>query len=48
VQAVSRAVEVYRNQPAWAKIQQAGMRQDHSWDVSAREYVKVYRRAGAK
>ena len=28
--------------PAWAKVQQAGMRQDLSWDVSAREYVKVY------
>ena len=23
--------------------QQRGMRQDHSWDASAREYVKVYR-----
>ena len=26
-------------------IQQNGMRQDFSWDVSAREYVKVYRGA---
>jgi starch synthase len=42
VHAVRRAVELYRSQPAWAKVQQAGMRQDHSWDVSAREYVKVY------
>jgi len=23
----------------------AGMRQDHSWDSSARAYVKVYERA---
>jgi starch synthase len=45
VHAVERAVELYRNQPAWSKVQQAGMRQDHSWDVSAREYVKVYRSA---
>ena len=42
VQAVGRALELYRDQPAWKKVQQAGMRQDHSWDVSAREYVKVY------
>ena len=27
----------------WTAIQQRGMRQDHSWDASAREYVKVYR-----
>jgi starch synthase len=42
VAAVGRALELYRDQPAWQKVQQAGMRQDHSWDVSAREYVKVY------
>ena len=27
----------------WQAIQRDGMRQDFSWDVSAREYVKVYR-----
>jgi starch synthase len=43
LEAVGRAVEVYRTQAAWKRIQQQGMRQDHSWDVSAREYVKVYR-----
>ena len=26
-------------------MQLAGMQQDHSWDASAREYVKVYERA---
>ena len=40
-----RALAAYRNRAAWKKIQQAGMRLDHSWDASAREYVKVYRRA---
>ena len=30
---------------AWRRIQAAGMRQDFSWDASAREYVKVYERA---
>ena len=27
---------------------QAAMRQDHSWDASAREYVKVYERAAVQ
>jgi starch synthase len=45
LEAVRRALDVYRNAPAWKRIQQQGMRQDHSWDVSAREYVKVYRSA---
>ena len=29
----------------WRALQTAGMRQDHSWDRSAREYVKIYERA---
>jgi starch synthase len=45
LEAVRRALEVYRNGTAWKRIQQRGMQQDHSWDVSAREYVKVYRSA---
>jgi starch synthase len=44
VATVRRALTAYRNRAAWKKIQQAGMRLDHSWDASAREYVKVYRR----
>ena len=41
--AVERAVATFRHPEAWRQIQQAGMRLDHSWDASAREYVKVYR-----
>ena len=29
----------------WRALQVAGMEQDHSWDRSAREYVKIYERA---
>jgi starch synthase len=43
VEAVRRALAAFRYRASWKKIQQAGMRLDHSWDVSAREYVKVYR-----
>jgi len=42
VGAVRRALEAYRNQNLWQQIQRNAMRQDYSWDVSAREYVKVY------
>jgi starch synthase len=42
VGAIRRALAVYPDRTAWRRIQQAGMRQDPSWDASAREYVKVY------
>ena len=44
VATLRRALTAYHNRAAWKKIQQRGMRLDHSWDASAREYVKVYRR----
>jgi starch synthase len=46
IAAVEQALAVFRNEPArWRTMQQNGMRRDFSWDVSAREYVKVYRGA---
>ena len=45
VAAVRRAVETYADKETWAMLQRAGMARDSSWDVSAREYVKVYRAA---
>jgi starch synthase len=42
---VQRALEAFRDRGRWQQIQERGMRLDHSWDVSAREYVKVYRGA---
>jgi starch synthase len=43
VGAVKRALELYADRPRWAALQRSGMAIDPSWDVSAREYVKVYR-----
>jgi starch synthase len=43
VDAVRRALVTFRNQDLWRVMQRRGMQQDHSWDASAREYVKVYR-----
>ncbi|MBI4888232.1 MAG: glycogen synthase GlgA [Acidobacteria bacterium] len=43
--ALRRALETYRNRPAWRRIQAAGMRQDFSWEASARQYAAAYERA---
>jgi starch synthase len=43
--ALRRALATYRNSPLWRQIQLAGMRQDFSWDASARQYAGVYERA---
>jgi starch synthase len=40
--ALERARGVFANPSIWKKLQVAGMRQDFSWDRSAREYVKLY------
>ncbi len=43
--ALRRAVELYRGDPeAWRRLMVRGMREDHSWASSAREYLKLYRR----
>lgn len=47
VSTVRRALELFRNQAEWRKIQVNGMKLDFSWDASAREYVKVYEGAAA-
>lgn len=39
------ALATFRDRDAWGRIQQAGMRQDHSWGASARQYLAVYERA---
>lgn len=44
ISAVDRAVSLFASNPArWREMQERGMQRDFSWDVSAREYVKVYR-----
>jgi starch synthase len=45
VATVRRALDAFRNPASWRRLQQNAMRKDYSWDVSAREYVKVYRAA---
>jgi starch synthase len=47
LEALRRAVTVFRDRVKWQALQAAGMRQDFSWDRSAREYVRIYERAVA-
>lgn len=43
--AVRRALRMYEAQPGtWRQMQRTGMAQDWSWDRSAREYEKLYRK----
>ena len=39
------ALDIYKDRETWRRIQVAGMREDNSWDASARKYVQVYERA---
>jgi starch synthase len=40
------ALGVYADRAAWERMQHVGMKQDFSWDASARQYVKVYGAGG--
>ena len=44
LEALQRALTTFRNKRKWRALQAAGMKQDHSWDRSAGEYVKIYER----
>jgi starch synthase len=40
-----QALRLYHDEAAWRPLMLRGMQEDHSWQTSAKEYVKVYRRA---
>ena len=42
VKTVERALARFQDRDEWVEIQRRGLRQDHSWDVSAAKYVKLY------
>ena len=46
--AMARAKAAFGKPHIWKSLQVAGMRQDFSWDRSAREYVKLYERTIAR
>ena len=42
--AIQRALAAFKDRPQWRGIQARAMARDHSWDRSAREYVRMYKR----
>lgn len=46
--AVRRALELYAQPERWQGLMRAGMRQDFSWEVSARRYGALYQQAIAE
>jgi starch synthase len=42
--ALASALATFPNKKAWRRLQKNGMKADYSWDRSAAEYVKMYRR----
>ncbi len=42
--AVKKAIAIYSDRVRWEGMQKAGMAQDFSWNVSARQYFQLYRR----
>ena len=45
LEALRRALALYAQRRQWVALQRRGMKVDHSWDRSAREYVNIYERA---
>ncbi len=41
--AITRALATWSDQVSWALLRARGMREDHSWTASARQYLGVYR-----
>ena len=48
LEALDRTLAAFADRPRWGALQRAGMAEDHSWDRSAREYVKMYERVIAR
>lgn len=45
VRVLRQAIRLYHDKAQWVPLMERGMRADRSWERSAAEYVKVYRRA---
>lgn len=43
IEAIKRAIKLYENKDKWEKLIKNAMKQDFSWDKSAKEYIKLYR-----
>lgn len=48
LEAIRRALTMFRDQKAWRRLQETGMRADFSWEKSAQQYARLYERARAR
>jgi starch synthase len=48
VDAIDRALILYRDRRKWKNLMRNAMQEDYSWDASARQYLKLYRKAQTK
>ncbi len=48
IESLRRALDVYVTKKRWQALMRSGMKQNFSWERSAAEYVKVYRKARKK
>ncbi len=46
--AIKRAVETFKDKETWRKLQITGMKQNFSWDISARKYLELYEKVVEK
>jgi len=44
LQVIKKALRVYKNKKIWEKLQKNGMKNDFSWEKSAKEYLKIYKK----
>ncbi len=42
LQAIMRALDLYKLKPQWRKVQRTGMKKDFSWKQSAKKYLDLY------
>jgi starch synthase len=45
VTCLQRAINVYADRQSWKRLVRSGMKQDFSWERSAKEYINIYRKA---
>jgi len=43
LKSIKEALRIFKDKKTWKKIQLNGMKKDHSWQKSAKKYLKVYR-----
>ncbi|MDQ3194059.1 MAG: glycogen synthase GlgA [Bacteroidota bacterium] len=42
---IERALDIFKDRKIWKEIMQRGMKEDFSWKQSAKEYMRLYRKA---